>query len=116
MKILLDSCVSGNLQAPLEEAGYDVQWTGDWPVDPGDDQILAYAYRERRILVTLDKDFGALAIRDGQPHAGIVCLVNLSLRDQAAVCQQIFQKYGADLSRGAIITADQNKLRIRQPD
>ena len=35
---------------------------GDWPTDPGDDDILTYAYQEDRILVTLDKDFGELAI------------------------------------------------------
>lgn len=29
-KILLDSCVSGNFLRPLQDAGYDVLWTGHW--------------------------------------------------------------------------------------
>lgn len=116
MKVLLDSCVSSILRPPLQAAGYDVAWIGDWPQDPGDHEILAFAYREQYVVVTLDKDFGTLAIRDGQRHAGIIRLVNLSLHDQAAVCKQILDKHGEILLAGAIMTADQRRLRIRLPD
>lgn len=116
MNILLDSCISAILRPPLQTAGHDVVWAGDWPQDPGDAQILAFAQSEQRVVITLDKDFGALAIRDELPHAGIIRLVNLSLRDQAAVCEQILSKHGESLQAGAIITADQNRLRIRLPE
>ncbi len=116
MKVLLDSCVSSILRSPLQMAGHDVVWTGDWLKDPGDKQILDFAYREQRIVITLDKDFGALAIRDKQPHAGIIRLVNLSLRDQSAVCEQILHTHGQTLLAGAIITVDQKRLRIRLPE
>ena len=59
------TCVSDVLRQPLTEAGHDVVWTGDWDEDPGDDAILAYAYREGRVLVTLDKDFGRSLFVDG---------------------------------------------------
>jgi hypothetical protein len=39
MNVLLDSCISGTLRAPLEKAGHHVEWIGDWPSDPGDGQI-----------------------------------------------------------------------------
>ena len=39
-------------------------WFGDWSRDPGDEEILAIADQERRILVTLDKDFGELAVAE----------------------------------------------------
>ena len=68
MKALLDTCVWGGARAVLEAAGHDVVWAGDWPVDPGDDEILARAHREGRVLVTLDKDFGELAIVHQRPH------------------------------------------------
>ena len=116
MKILLDSCISAVLRPPLNAAGHDVIWVGDWPQDPGDSQILAFAHREQRIVITLDKDFGSLAVRDKQPHTGIIRLVNLSLRDQPTVCAQILDKHGLTLLSGAIITADQRRLRIRLPD
>ena len=72
MKVLLDSCVWGGAKAELLAFGHDVIWSGEWPEDPGDDEILATAHREGRVLVTLDKDFGELAVVRKQPHSGIV--------------------------------------------
>lgn len=54
MKLLLDTCVWGGAIEALEAAGHDVIWTGAWDVDPGDDDILARAHEEGRVLVTLD--------------------------------------------------------------
>ena len=62
MKVLLDSCVSGQTAETVRQAGHDVTWAGDWPSDPGDEQILQRAAAESRVLVTIDKDFGELAI------------------------------------------------------
>lgn len=114
MRVLLDTCVAGPLVLPtLAEAGHDVEWSGNWDHDPGDEAILARAYREGRVLVTLDKDFGTLAIRQGQPHRGIIRLVNLSTHDQGAVCLRVISDHAADLASGAIITAERTRLRIR---
>ena len=68
--LLLDTCVWGGTLGYLRESGHDVVWTGDLPEDPGDDEILEQAVREGRLLVTLDKDFGELAVRFGKPHTG----------------------------------------------
>ena len=116
MNVLLDTCVWGGAKAELQAAGHDVFWTGDLAQDPGDEDILAQALREERVLVTLDKDFGELAIRRGLPHRGIVRLVNLAARQQGPVCQQILAKYGDELIRGAIITVEAGRVRIRPPD
>jgi predicted nuclease of predicted toxin-antitoxin system len=97
MKILLDTCVWGGSRKTLEAAGHDVEWTGDWPQDPGDDAILTHAYQEGRILVTLDKDFGELAVVFNRPHHGIVRLVNLSARDQGSICLEVLNQYGDEL-------------------
>ena len=115
MKILLDGCVWGKARGELELAGHDVVWAGDWPKDPGDEQILALAHREGRVLVTLDKDFGELAVLHGTAHCGILRLVGISARQQAAVCQQVLAAHGAELAVGAIVTAEAGRLRIRLP-
>jgi predicted nuclease of predicted toxin-antitoxin system len=108
--------VWGGVQTELVSAGYDVVWTGDWSEDPGDEEILATAYSEGRILVTLDKDFGELAIVRGTAHCGILRLVNLSTRQQAAVCLRVLELYGNELASGAIVTAELGRVRIRPPD
>ena len=61
------------------EAGHDVVWAADWPTVPGDKEILRRAHQEARVLVTLDKDFGELAI--------------------------VLAKYGPEPEAGAIVTA-----------
>jgi len=113
MKLLLDSCVWGGAISELEKAGYDVVWSGNWVKDPGDEEIIAYACREDRVLITLDKDFGELAILRGMLHRGIIRLVNFSARDQASVCMRILSLYEEELKSGAIITAEPWRVRIR---
>jgi predicted nuclease of predicted toxin-antitoxin system len=87
----------------------------DLAVDPGDEEILAQAHREGRILITLDKDFGELAIVHGRPHSGIVRLVNIRAKEQAIVCEAVLAKHGDELLRGAIVTAEPGRLRIHPP-
>lgn len=115
MKLLLDTCIWGGAKAELQANGHDVVWTGDLAVDPGDEEILAQAYREGRILFTLDKDFGELAIVHGKPHCGIVRLVNIRARQQASVCELVLAKHADELLRGAIVTAESSRLRIHPP-
>jgi predicted nuclease of predicted toxin-antitoxin system len=115
MKVLLDTCVWGGAKDELLASGHDVVWTGDLPVDPGDEEILKQAHRESRILVTLDKDFGALAIVHAMPHSGIIRLVNISARQQAKMTETVLAKHGDELLRGAIVTAERGRLRIHPP-
>lgn len=113
MKLLLDVCVWGGACREIEAASHDVVWAGEWLEDPGDEEILARAYHEGRVLVTLDKDFGDLAVVRGMPHVGIVRLVNIPARQQANVCLQVLTTHGKSLEAGAIVTAEPGRLRIR---
>ena len=113
MKLLLDACVWGGVAADLQAAGHDVVWAGEWAADPGDAEILQRAWTEERILVTLDKDFGELAILHQQPHHGILRLVTISARLQAPVCRDVLERHSHELFQGAIVTAEPGRLRIR---
>jgi len=113
VKLLLDTCVWGGACKELQSAGHDVIWAGEWHEDPGDDEILQRAHREERILVTLDKDFGELAIVRGIPHSGIIRLVNLAAREQAPTCLRVIELHRDEIGRGAIITVERNRIRIR---
>lgn len=115
MKLLLDSCVWGGAKTELIAASHDVIWIGDLAVDPGDEEILNQAHAEERVLVTLDKDFGELAIVHRIPHSGIIRLVDISAKQQAAMTVHILTQHGAELSLGAIITAQPGRLRIHPP-
>lgn len=113
MKLLLDTCVWGGAVNELRNAGHDVIWTGDWSSDPGDREIMRYAFENDRILVTLDKDFGERAIVLGEQHAGIIRLVDIAAREQGASCIEAMERYGGELVLGAIVTVGPGKIRIR---
>ncbi len=113
MKLLLDSCVWGGAKVDIEAAGYDVAWAGEWAHDPGDEAILDVARREGRILVTLDKDFGEIAIVRGLQHSGIVRLVGFRAREQAAAVLRVLALHGEALAAGAIATVRPGQLRLR---
>lgn len=114
MKLLLDTCVWGGAVEPLRECGHDVFWCGDLSPDPGNEVILRRAVQERRILITLDKDFGELVFLRGQSHTGIIRLVEVPSLKQAEAIQVILSKQGEELAQGAIITLKNNRLRIRR--
>ena len=97
----------------LAASGHDVIWAGEWPEDPGDANILEQAHADGRVLVTLDKDFGELAVLYGQSHSGIVRLVNWSARQQAQACLSVLDRYGEELGQGALVTAEPGRVRIR---
>lgn len=113
MKVLLDTCIWGGAKKVLEEAGHDTIWVGDFLQDPGDEAIINLAFKENRILVTLDKDFGELAIVKGMPHRGIIRIIGHSAAEQGNVCARILHKYSSELKSNPLITVDRIKVRIR---
>jgi predicted nuclease of predicted toxin-antitoxin system len=116
MKVLLDSCVWGGAKTLLIAAGHDVVWVGDRAEDPGDEAILSEAHRDERVLVTLDKDFGDLAVLWGAPHCGIVRLVNIPARQQGTFVEHVLSHHGPELLSGAIATVESSRIRIRPPN
>jgi len=115
MRVLLDACVWGGARARIALEGHNVEWIGDLPEDPGDEEVISRACAEKRVLVTLDKDFGEPAVVRGIPHCGIVRLVGIAASRQAEICLLVLRRYEADLNRGALITVSTGRTRIRLP-
>lgn len=113
MKVLLDACVWGGAAEDLAQSGHDAVWAGGWNEDPGDEEILRRSHAEGRVLATLDKDFGEIAIVRGVPHSGIVRLVEIRARDQGRRLADVPARYGTDLSAGAIVTVEPGRIRVR---
>lgn len=116
MRVLLDSCVSSALILPLVNAGHEATWVGDWPGDPGDSQVLDAAIAHGSVLITLDRDFGELAVLRGTKHSGIVRIVDVRVKDQAARCIEVLAAHGPSLLAGAIVTAEPSRTRVRPAD
>lgn len=97
----------------LRERGRDVSWVGEWASDPGDESILMRAAAETRILVTLDADFGALAVLHRQRHAGIIRIIEESVWLHAAQCERALAAHGRELTEGAIVVVEGERMRVR---
>jgi predicted nuclease of predicted toxin-antitoxin system len=111
--VLVDSCVAGSVAPELSNAGHAVECVGDWPVDPGDSAVLDSAHRAAQTVVTLDKDFGELAVVHRQPHSGIVRLVGFSSSMQARATIAALSRYEHELMDGAIVTVEPGRTRVR---
>lgn len=77
MRFLADENFPGSAVAILRNKGRDVAWVHKACPGMKDMDVLAWAEREARILLTFDKDFGELAWRlfsegDGAPSCGVV--------------------------------------------
>lgn len=113
MRVLLDSCVWGGARVQIEAAGHEVDWAGGWSADPGDEAVLAVARERGAVLVTIDKDFGELAVVRGLPHTGIVRIVGLAAREQGPACVAALARYGGELAAGALVTVERTRTRVR---
>lgn len=114
MKVLLDSCVWSLAKADLAAAGHSVEWVGDWEEDPGDENILQWAARHEHLIVTLDKDFGELAVVRGWVRPSIVRLVDIPARQQGKVCVGMLNRFSEELKAGALLTVQLRRVRVRR--
>lgn len=113
MRVLLDSCVWAGAGAVIAAAGHEVESVAEWARDPGDAEILAHAAQTGAVLVTLDKDFGELAVVREQDHAGIVRIVGHRAQEQGAACVQALAGYGRELAAGGLVTIERTRVRVR---
>jgi len=90
-----------------------VERAAEWAEDPGAPEIFARAGRERRILVTLDKNFGGIAVLRGIRHSGILRVVDHPVRSLAHTIELAVERYGPELMAEAIVTAEPTRFRVR---
>jgi len=115
VKFLLDVCVSSrSLEAFLLGEGHEV--VSALAVDPraSDQQLMELAFREDRVLVTEDKDFGALVFVWHLQHGPIVRVVELTVDEQVRALRELLDQHAAELYGPVIVTVTRGRVRIRR--
>ena len=74
MRWLADENIHKAIVRALRENGHDVVSVAEFAPQTEDDRIADHARRERRIVLTEDKDFGDITFRDLRKTSGIVLL------------------------------------------
>jgi predicted nuclease of predicted toxin-antitoxin system len=114
MHLLLDENISPIVGAALRAAGHNVSMAAD--VCPGapDEDVVALAVDEARVLVTEDKDFGDLAVRQLKRPPGLIRLALLRW-SPAQKAARLVAVLGSDGGRvqGAILTIEPGRVRRR---
>jgi predicted nuclease of predicted toxin-antitoxin system len=115
MKFLVDECVGRLVALWLIEQGYDAVAVADTTPSVDDVDVLQKAFRENRILVTLDKDFGDLIFKDQQSHCGVVLLRlnNWHTHCKITVLSSVLAQYGHELDYNFIVATERSIRIIR---
>ena len=111
---LADECFSGPLLRALRQAGFDVSRSSDDAPGALDDEVLALAFAQRRVLLTEDNDFGNLVVRLRLPTVGVVrvALKSMPRPDQPGRVVKALTDL-SDKVLGAMVTIEPGRARVR---
>jgi hypothetical protein len=99
----------------LEAAGHDVVWVRTKAPGASDPEILAWAAREKRILLTFDKDFGELARASALPSECGVILFRMPMPRPSDAGYKLAQLIAARSDWGAHFSVvEPGRVRMRQ--
>lgn len=87
MHILANENFPEDAIVALRQRGHDVAWIGTDAPGSSDEQVLARAQAEDRILITFDKDFGELAFRARLPASSGIILFRISTPSSAHIAR-----------------------------
>ncbi len=108
MRFLLDQSAEARIAAFLTRLGHDATRVGrDYPAGLPDEQVLAIARRERRVLIANDKDFGELIVRRNLPHAGVILFrfpLDAIAQQKIAALEDLLVTHGTQLDRLLVVT------------
>jgi predicted nuclease of predicted toxin-antitoxin system len=112
VRFLIDRCAGRRLAEWLEGEGHEVSEARRRGPDPGDATLLEWAAAERRVLITIDTDFGALVRLRGAPHAGLIRLPDLPAAERIALMRQILQDHAEQDLATSVVTVRGNRIRL----
>ncbi|HLY58073.1 MAG TPA: DUF5615 family PIN-like protein [Stellaceae bacterium] len=114
MRFLTDENVSGAVIERLRVLGFDVTAIAETHSGATDSAVLAMAKGESRILITEDRDFGEMVIRQRLGVCGIILLAldRFSNAGEADRVADIVSK-NPDKLAGNLVVIEPARIRVR---
>jgi predicted nuclease of predicted toxin-antitoxin system len=115
MKFLFDQSADFRLIPHLRQLGHDVHVISrNYPASLADEDVLAIARAERRVLVVADRDFGELIFHQGLVHAGVIFfrLPGASLPTKIDHLNTVLEEHAAELERGEFLVVTPGQIRM----
>lgn len=117
MKLLVDESLSTGVRAKLTDAGHDAVHVGDLGLMGAlDEQVMAAAAAQTRVLISADTDFGDLLALGRRPGPSVVILrrVSHNVDGQAALLVAALAQLEDVLLEGAVVSLSPDRARIRK--
>jgi predicted nuclease of predicted toxin-antitoxin system len=114
MRFLANENFPGAVVAMLGSAGHDVVWLRTAAPGASDPDVLAWAARDARILLTFDKDFGELARASTLPPTCGVVLFRIPVPNPRDVGRHLADLIAArDDWAGHFSVVEPGRVRMR---
>lgn len=114
MRFLADENFPGNAVLALQQQGHEVLWIRIDAPGSSDQEILARAQAEERIILTFDKDFGELAFRFGLPATVGIILFRLPLLNPTTLTSIVISALATRSGWSGLFTVvESDRIRIR---
>jgi predicted nuclease of predicted toxin-antitoxin system len=117
VRFLIDECLPARMAELLRAAGHDCTHVNELGLGgQPDEQIMATADRENRILVSADTDFGELLANAPVLAPSVILLrrTDKQARSLAAVVLANLGQVTDDLAAGALIVISDTRIRARR--
>lgn len=101
----------------LTKAGYDAIHVRDIGMSKAsDNDILSFAFRENRIIVSADTDFGALLALRKSSKPSFILFRRSDKRPAALLIQLLanWDQFSEAVTEGAVVVIEDKRIRIRK--
>lgn len=114
MRYLADENIEFPIISTLRENRVDILAVREIMKGATDSEIIEYAFKNKLLIITSDKDFGELTFRLQKPSCGIILLRNpeADCKEKAEILLAALQKISDD-ALNKFIVIDKFKIRFR---
>jgi predicted nuclease of predicted toxin-antitoxin system len=115
MKLLADESVDAPVVEFLRNTGFDIIYVLERKPGVSDSYVLEWSIRTKRVLLTVDKDFGELIFRTGKASVGVVLyrLSGIPNSAKSKIILRVLQERNNELIR-AFTVITRHRIRIRK--
>ncbi len=115
MKLLADENFEPQFVERLRQAGHQVLYLDDYEAGISDEEVLRIAADNDAVVITNDKDFGELVIRQALNSKGVIFLrlYDLPLIERIEIVLDVIESHAIELDF-AFTTITKDSVRIRK--